>query len=266
MQYQNKVIIIGGGPGAAFAYEGAIDAGIKARDIVILATNVGWPVGAFWLRQPLIDLPAQQMQISLLGSADRYSEKMWGKVVNTSAHDLETYTHHGKVESAYDANLHLTFWWGSHSWEKISRPIVRHEIEQLARNNAVICTFDPLQRNKDAMIKYPVWSSPYSSSQNVCMYNGADGAWVRTTFFGGRISVEYPSGSDIEDQEQKKWNTKGEVKLVPDLHPDVQKLSWPDRIADGYLIAGRWAHYDRKYLSHRTRKDTAIWLRSRLNS
>ena len=119
LSYKDKTIIIGGGPGAAYAAEGAKDAGIPPEDIVIINNKITWPQGAFWLKEPLIDVPSTEIQLILIGNADEYSRKMWGRVIPTSAHAFGEYA--VKVEKGWEPATHLRVWWSQNPPVRIPR-------------------------------------------------------------------------------------------------------------------------------------------------
>lgn len=273
MSDQDKVVILGGGPGAVFAYYGALAAGMAPRDVVIWAKELTYPRGAFWLHtlppNSPTRFPAEPMSIYLSGTAEEYSRKQWGAVFPTS---VDTYA--GQVLEVYNPNVVLPALWETANKEIMDIKWTQDRIEVLSHScKAVIVTF-PITPEATSLMrqsnsKIPVYVAPTEDPEgwNACIYNGNPlQLCVRVTRAFGHLCIEYPRHNTTPPEELCRmddlfYGTRGKVVSVPELHPTVEPIK--QRIyghKGNILVTGRWATLDRKALSHHSWDDTFNFL------
>ena len=75
-----QLVILGTGPGALYAFQGALKAGYDWKEVEIWGKDLVYPKGAFWLHW-VADLKRSEpefIELQLLGDAATYSRKQWG--------------------------------------------------------------------------------------------------------------------------------------------------------------------------------------------
>lgn len=261
----SKYAILGGGPSAAYALQGLLDAGIHPQEIVIYGTLSPPPKGAFWFHwiPDSINVNNDKMLVIGLGDADNYSRKMWGKVVPTSFPEQSRYEDaFSPREGMRKMFIEARFLDQGHMTDDIIE-----EIMSLGHRQ-VFCTFAPqVIKETDLFQKYrrmnPTWSAVLPEDKggaSACTYDGNFSTpWVRTTLYEGVVSVEFPGVMGPEDSDYlgRIWNIEGAVYNVPDIHPDcpptlpaIFRSISRSTFGMNFHLIGRFATYERKALSH----------------
>lgn len=273
MSDPKKVLILGGGPGALFAFHGAMAAGYRWEDVQIWAKELTYPRGAFWLHEVPEALKGEfqpePMGTYLIGTAEGYSRKQWGEVFPTS---VEEYA--DKVFQVYNPAKVLPRMWELANKQLVDIKWTMERVVLLARScENVIVTFPIVPEAVAAMTgagsRIPVYSAPTLDENgiNSCTYVGSPTiAAVRITRAFGYLSIEYPLGyaGDAEalcKTENSTYGLQGQVGFVPELHPMTRSIFqrvWGPK--GNILITGRWATLDRKALSHQSYHDTYSFL------
>jgi len=267
--YRPEVVILGGGPGAVFAYYGALAAGVPAADVQIWAKDLSYPPGAFWLHALPANCPFQaepsEILVQLLGNEEDYSRKQWGEAFPTSAS-----AYSGKTLKAYNPHQVLPKLWAEANVRRMDTKWTPAMVELLAAEHSkVIVTFPIDQRaiNEMSQLKIPVYVADTEEDTLCCIYNGIQwNSWVRLTRAFGKLNIEYPATyldrmDLLEREENMHWGLKGKIVKVPELHPSVKTLP---HNTTGYrnniLMTGRWATLNRKALSHDSWTDAYCFL------
>lgn len=271
-----KVVILGSGPGAIFSAFGAMSAGFLWEEVEIWGNKPTYPPGAFWLHEvPMNMFPAERVRMQLVGSAEVYSRLQWGEYYPSSA---ERYAPNPVDMVAYNPLEVLHNMWGI--LNTVSRDVkyTQEDIVQIADQYPfVVQTFptDPEVIAESKKFQFPVYFAKIGDvlDHNRCVYNGLENIpWVRCTVAFGRVSVEYPLTwstrlEEVLQREQESWKeskAKGQVALVPDLHPTQEPI--PTRIVgkrSNIFLTGRWTTLDRKSLSHDSFYEVKRWLLSK---
>lgn len=267
-----KVAILGGGPGALFAWYGAVYSGFQPRDVVVFAEKPTYPAGAFWLHKLPINIGTSfrgsEMEIMLIGSAEEYSRKQWGDVYPTSASAYRD----AVTTKAYNPHVVLPAMWEEVTKHLTNKQWTGGEVEELASSTPwVICTFPitPEAQAKVAKLKIPVLTAQVATRRNICYYNGlATDPIVRTTCAFDRLTAEFPVSWVNQEAAIRALfpEVKGaEVRLMSELHPTVQPVT--EKVIGerrNILLTGRWATLERTHLSHQSFTDTVRFFEERL--
>ncbi len=271
-QFKDKpdVVILGGGPGAIYAFYGALSAGFDRSQVQIWADRFQYPPGAFWLHKlpPNVSgFEASDITIRLLGEAHIYSWKQWGAIFPTSAGTLGN-----TVQRGYNPHTVLPQLWHDCNTKILEKRWNQQEVLLLAEQHKYVIVTFPITtpaRTEILKLKIPVYTAEVPTEENHCIYGGVTGVdWVRLTRAFGHLSVEYPSYmadtrlNSIKPVEDAMHGTDGTVHLVPELHPSTQPI--PEVIIgrkQNVLITGRWATLNRKALSHDSYADAVNFLR-----
>lgn len=266
-----KVVILGGGPSAVYAYYAAIMSGYLRDQVEIWTKDkaVTYPPGAFWLHQLppncVIESP-ERMEVRLLGTAEGYSRKQWEETYPTSAGNYAE----PKVLAAYNPHKVLPKLWAKcnvkHDGNKYSAGDVLRIAESVPY---VIQTFPTDYETLDLMqcYSYPTYLGPVANLHNMCVYQGRAGIpWVRMTCAFGWVNLEYPATwlkdvGRIKAVEDINWSSDGKVVVTPDFHPTVEPIANPViGPKENVLLTGRWATRRRGMLTHETYTDVLHFL------
>ena len=275
-----KVVILGGGPSALFAWYGARDAGYDWDEVQVRAEKKSYPPGAFWLHEvPVPRFKPDNITVRLEGTAEQYSINQWGKAYPTSASQYKA----PQVLKAYNPHELIPKFWDVINFKFQPGTYTKEAIEGLAEAVPyVIQTFPthPGTLEIMRMYQFPVYSTTYDVKKdpgNLCLYNGTvmeDEFHVnRTTKAFGHASFEftrqYPKDLKLAAIRQKELEMgldgKGFFSMVPDMHPDQEPVQ--HRVVGGkgnILLVGRWTTLDRKALSHDAQVQVRDFLRERI--
>lgn len=272
-----KIAILGGGPGAMFAYFAALEAGYTLSKVTLFAEKLTYPVGAFWLYElpaPCEGVEPSPISMSLKGSTAVYSQKQWGDTpYATSAEKWKN----GGLLMGYDPIL-LMMYFQQAKKQHLGRPLTQTDVDQIAAEyDYVIQTF-PLSREAHTatyMFRFPVYVADLPAQYNgvnYCIYNGDwKDDWTRMTIAFNRVSVEYPSsyrrlGAVIKANNDEAFGTSGKVLEMPDLHPETEPIT-EKVVGDrkNILLTGRWTTLERSHLAHHTRDDVFRFLEGKSN-
>lgn len=262
-----KIVILGGGPSALFAWFGAIQMGYTEDEVEIWCRDQVFPPGAFWLHESPIPTQASYIRIMLQGSPAAYSRNQWGEDYPSSWDDAG----YSEEKIAYDPHRVIPWLWSKVSYCFDTTEWTTKKILELSTEvKAVIQTFslDQYVIDQARQYKFPTYTSNYVHGGNTCIYNGnPDVPWVRTTIAFGKYSVEYPASwldrmDRIKEIHDKVTGNDGKMVILPDLHPTVQPILL--RVYGPHsniLKTGRFTTLNRKALSHHTQREVRDFLR-----
>jgi hypothetical protein len=243
------VAILGAGPSAAFALLACLDNHISPT--VYAPNGIVDPPGAFylhWLPESLSWRDSYKTTIWWLGmgSPSRYAEKQWDEPLLPTSFPTED-----RWTKGYRSEALRRIWGG---WPiRETEVLSDRDIQNLApKYDLVIQTFpseEGLRRRPRRKVTFPIWSKPLDLGDFILLlYNGGPGAWVRLSIGGGKWSVEYPHDytMDLELAGNGSWTMETGLDLRPFTRP------YTTGPAPNVLMAGRFARWDRTYLSHQT--------------
>lgn len=258
-----KVLIIGGGLPALYAYFGARAAGYGYREIEVRANEVIKPQDVYYL-EPIpgtgMDTQKDTVRIQIDGTADQYMANMWGApyVSNLRRYNVP------QVEYAIDPAQWFKRLWGFVNFKSDPHAFTPKRIEDLStRFDYVIQTIGNSDHHINLINRYlfPLWIGEYDRSKvtgSHIYYNGqaqpSDQYYLKVNILFGRMSVLFPKqyrppnlGKQMVET-FKQFGVRGIGRFIsyPDLRPDQDTPV--NRILgakDNILLTGKWAALDR---------------------
>lgn len=271
-----KICILGTGLAGAFAFQACKDAGIKAD--VYSKTEIGSaPPGAVWFHWLPSSIQAKPIKVvyTSIGFKEEYISKQWGtyRAGQTSSFPRTT-----RIESGFEIAPNLP-----KLWEGAEITLVDSfsdvEVGKLAKQYDLVVQTFPTDFSVRALGKYrvriPILTTPISvkfehihlhytklgdvsDAQIITVYNGVDiDKWVRRTYMQDSVHTEFPSHFKTDN-----WAVFPDEKVgfYMDLHPDTPPYF--NQIAPKIILVGRFATWDRKYLSHQAYLDVYTKLKN----
>jgi len=239
-----RIAIIGGGPSAAFAYRACWEMNLNPT---VYADKFTTPSGAFYIHEMPPTCPPDVLQqyekkvywISI-GTAEVYSEKMWNDPSIETSFPIVP-----RMETGYDPAIIKWLWTDLDRLQPCGKLSDDGVVALAAQYDLVIQTFPTDESKKYRTIEHvPVFTKSITPLDPIILlYSGDASPWVRATFSGDKLSLEYPKEFPITS-DLIYWT----FSSVPDLPPDTKP--WTKGPSPCVELVGRFAQYDRKMLSH----------------
>ena len=264
-----KVLILGSGLSAAFAYRACVDSGIEP-DVVSREARAKFPLGAIWLHWTPFPAPTVEIINVSIGKEKHYIQKQWG--ANNpewdSSFPKEPRTEHGvpvtdliidrlwegaviETGKFMDDEEMLTL---GQKYDLVVRTFATKADRQLYQKYLVEIPIlawdvDPVGRERFAEQWAVQYSEEIRNQDVIVIYDGTiTGHFVRKTLFPDKIVIEYSN---------RMYQRRSGITYARDLHPTTPRL---DPMVGNVLRVGRWSTMDRKYLSHQAYNDVRIAL------
>lgn len=269
-----KVIILGGGLSAAFAWRACLDHGI-VPDVITdrIFTPPGGCIWVQWLPKSIKDKSLwEEITIERVGTAEGYARKMWGRDVKTSFPAEDTKT---KGVNPVKAAKAL---WGN---KELLKPKLKQVTVDQKILDSVALAYDVVILTFPLGAAKPEWETPIwvltkerflTTGKNLVVYGGGnEQPFVRYSYLFGIQSFEFPpQRAEAKTHSLTAYEWAAENNLIddpvarlwyaPEIPPEevTGKIN-VDNYADGnVLYCGRWASGSRKFLSHQT-YDRVVW-------
>lgn len=264
-----KIAILGAGPVAAFVYRACIDFGMPDVDIDVYGmSQTKAPAGAFWFHDVPKYLKSELTAYDILiipdGTKENYVRKQWGEAVDPES---SSFPRDPKIAIGYKPDEVLPLLWEGASLRVTGEmPDERIRLMSFTGDYTVIFQTFPSEEAKDFyksyMVRIPTlsYAMPDDFTRNEVHYIGDLGDTVRLSFLFGRCHYEYVRDHIFEAEMLEV----GKVGSFMDIHPNAP--SWDPKRSAGknvYLI-GRYATFQRHYLSHEAYQETLDVLRGKL--
>ncbi len=239
-----RIAIIGGGPSAAFAYRACWDMRLNPT---VYADKLTSPNGAFYIHDMPVTCPpdirkqyAKSIHYIGIGTAEGYAEKMWGNPQIKTSFPITP-----RTEIGYDPAIINWLWTDLDRLHPCGKLTDDGVVAIASQYDLVIQTFPTDESKKYRTIdQIPVFTKSIEPMNHILLlYSGDNSPWVRATFSGEKLSLEYPK--DFPTTEDLLYWT---FSSVPDLPPETS--DWIKGPASNVKLVGRFAQYNRKILSH----------------
>lgn len=262
---KKKVAIIGTGPSAAFAYQGAKDCNC---DITVYGKySKNFPQGAFWFHwvpaEVVRDSNARRWKISIvhIGTRMDYVKKQW-----SADYAEETSASFGlnRVEEGFDPGQVWEAMWADAKFDEsvgfmddevIKALSLKYDYTfhtfpsrlSLSTRTAIPTPTVSFKLNEQPLYRVLRLANPKFSIGDQVIYDGRkDTPTVRISTLFGSVNIEFVSTKDVS--EIFPFNvTAGKFM---DITPDTQKLQPDEELGPGIYAIGRYAQWDRHMLSH----------------
>ena len=263
-----SIAIIGSGAAAAFAHRACKDYGCTKVDVY--TDRMGKPSpGAFffhWLPNDLrLKFEPENVHYMGMGTAERYWLNQWPDIayeaMGPTSFPVKTY-----AQSGWDGHTVWDALWDNAKITIMAERFSDSDLREMAKfHDIVLLTFPTQESLKEqgwCQVQIPIESVQTVTMQippssmltltqqydNFILYNGGEMfQWVRMSRLWGRTSFEYAHNSTYG---------QGDVSMThhPDLLPSTPV--WSKVPAKNFMLVGRFARWDRKYLSHQSYPDT----------
>lgn len=247
-----KVAVIGLGPSAAFAARAAHDMGCEVEIYTTGANKM--PPGATWLHWLPEDVTNRfnpvQIYIVGKGTETEYVKRQWGTKGASSSFPKEPVW-----EAGYNPSEVLDVLVPSQcNVNMIAYPMSDTDVKDLSQNyDLVFQTFASQEAKEFQPLLVPFVAAAKIGTQNpeknYVVYNGTkEGIVVREAQLFGNLYLEFPK--NMSEQEVRELHDVTGFKLV--TLKDLSPLSkpWQTPKDSKVKMIGRWAQWDRKFLSH----------------
>lgn len=263
-----NIAIVGSGAAGAFAYKACVDYG--CAKVEVFTDRMGAPgKGAFYFHWIPDDLSAKyepdEIMYIGIGTRQKYLAKQWptqkiDEEFETS-YPLKPFTAPG-----WDASTVWEELWANARVTIVAGKFSDTDLKDLAKfHDIIFLTFptqESIQEQGKYLVKIPVNLAGKSTQfqlpskalyhlnkyNNFIMYNGTDVFdWVRLNRLWGYTSFEYSHAVTFSDDDPK-------ITYQQDLMPGTP--IWRRMPAHNFMPVGRFARWDRKYLSHQAYSDT----------
>lgn len=249
------VLILGSGPSAAYAVLACQDAGVSCEVMSNRPPNVD-QAGAFflhWLPERLA-APVTRVQVWGTGTREGYLMKQWGPEwvdVPTSFPEAE------RVE-AWHSSLALLPVWEGVPFRLCGKVHDSQLIFCSSTYRAVFHTFSSTMAGmKRKLVMFPTLSRQQGEVKdygtNMVIYNGdLAEPHIRTTIAWGRLSIEFPRGTEqkVIKEYQASFTAPPELVMLRDINPLTKPVTPAEWVAPNVVPLGRFATWDRRMLSH----------------
>lgn len=266
-----KIVILGGGLSAAFAWRACLDHGILPE---VITDRIFTPPGGFiWVHELPKSVKVRSLfehiKIEGVGTAEGYAKKMWGKKIKTSFPEKDYDTQGVNPPRA------AKVLWGDTT---ILKPRLHKAtvdsalLDRLKKENDLIILTFPLVTAKPEW-EIPIWVRIANlSTNNLAVYQGDnEEPFVRYAYLFGIQSWEFPpqrSETGTHSLEAQTWGSvngfmddpRANLWYAPEIAPEEieGKIAVENYADNNVLYCGRWATGNRKFLSHQV-YDRVVW-------
>ncbi len=262
-----SVAIVGSGAAGAYAYRACVEYGCKK--VEVFTDKMGTPSpGAFyfhWIPDDLaVRFEPDEILYMGIGTQDKYLERQWPGVKLEPGY-ASSFPAKPFVGVGWDAGLIWDELWKNAPISLVAGKFSDTDLKDMSKYHDLIFLTFPTQESIQAQGKYLVqipvqlvgkqttFQLPskalfmLNKYNNFIMYNGTEVfPWVRVNHLWGHASFEYSYTSIMDDED-------GKVIMQQDLMPGTPV--WKKTLAKNIVPVGRFARWDRKYLSHQSYSD-----------
>jgi len=259
----DQVAVIGLGATGAFAARAAFDLGYKVDIYNMVDTPNLTPPGAFWLHWLPEDMTgefeATPIYIMGKGTEKGYLNRQWGRTIAKGL--SSSFPSKAVWEQGYHpAKILPKIVPDECEIMMIPYPLSDVDVRDLAIKYAAVFQTFPSKDSKafqPPLLPY-IAGAKFATddpTSNWVIYNGTDkGLVVREASLWGNHFVEFPKNVSLSEV-QLDFDLSGFQHVVlRDIDPRTQP--WEGKIDPKVHYVGRWATWDRKYLSHDAYKHT----------
>lgn len=258
-----SVAIIGSGAAGAFAYKACREYG--CRNIEVYTDRLGKPSsGAFyfhWVPESISEkYEPDDITYVGLGTPDGYAKNQWPGI-ELGAGFVSSFPNSIMITHGWNASNVWDELWKGAKIEIIADKLSDTDLKDMSKLHDVVLVTFPTQESMlemgDYLVRIPVHAvnNPtasllpmdlFSKHDNIIIYNGsASFQWVRCNKLWGKMSLEY---SYVHSTDGEGWFYQQDILPMA--------IPWKKMIARNVMPIGRFARWDRHYLSHQTYEDT----------